>query len=83
MSEVIPETPNDQARLNWALDAMAMTWDNPHSNVNEAVMTGAGREGFKAAVLPIRDVCRQSCSRRRLKVCVVCVVCVCVVIIVF
>ena len=67
MSGVIPETTNDQARLNWALDAMAMVWDNPHSDTAEVIMTGAGREGFRAAVLPSKDVCRQTCNRSRKK----------------
>ena len=68
MSGVLPDTTNDQARLNWALAAMEMTWDNPHSNMAEVIMTGVGRKGFRAAVLPTRDVCRQTCVRRRERV---------------
>ena len=63
MSGVIPDQTNDQARLNWALVAMETTWDNPHSNSAEVIMTGAGRGGFRAAVLPTKDVCRQTCKK--------------------
>ena len=70
LSGVIPDNTNDQARLNWALDAMQMVWDNPHSDMTVHTMQGQGRGQFRAAVLPARDVCRQSCTKKMIRVCV-------------
>ena len=68
MSGVIPDNTNDQARLNWALEEMKMEWDNPHCDVTRDTMVGEGRDGFRAAVLPVKDVCRQTCSKRMIRV---------------
>lgn len=68
MSSVIPDNTNDQARLNWALEEMKMEWENSHCDVTRDTMVGEGREGFRAAVLPVKDVCRQTCSKRMIRV---------------
>ena len=68
MSTITTDTTNDQGRLNLALVAMEMRWDNPHSNMAITTMTGEGREGFRAAVLPLIYICRQSCSKKHIKV---------------
>lgn len=64
MSKVISENTNDQARLNFALQAMDMHWDNSHMSMITQAMMGEGRSGFRAAVLPVRDVCRQTCTKK-------------------
>lgn len=68
MTGVIPDNTNDQARLNWALEEMDMKWENPHSDMTHDTMVGEGREGFTAAVLPVKDVCRQTCTKKMIRV---------------
>ena len=67
MSKVLPETTNDQARLNVALKAMDIKWSNSPIGSRKSILReawqGSGRGGFTATVLPSIVVCRGGCSR--------------------
>ena len=67
MSKVLPETTNDQARLNVALKAMDIKWSNSPIGSRMSILReawqGSGRGGFKATILPSVVVCRGGCSR--------------------
>ena len=67
MHKVLPGTTNDQARLNFALDAMNVRWNATTSgNLVTTEWHGKGRNGFKVTVLPSMVVCRSgSCSTNR------------------
>ncbi len=67
MSTVIPSSTDDQARLNYALKAMQVTWKGTFS-INLIERLGLGVNGFSAVVLPTRIFCRtKSCLRKNLQ----------------
>ena len=62
MSKVLPETTNDQARLNVALKAMDIKWSTGSNGSRRSILKeawqGKGRGGFTVTVLPSTVMCR-------------------------
>ena len=71
MSQVLRKTTSDQAKLNMALKAMNIVWNNGTNGLHRPILReawqGSGRGGFTATVLPSTVVCRGhgECSRHR------------------
>lgn len=65
MSDVLPNSMNDQARLNFALSVLQPDWGE---TVSKNILTDAWMAttpcGFKVTVLPARSICRQDCNKK-------------------
>ena len=70
MSKVLPEVTNDQVRLNVALKAMNIKWNNSfhgsYRSILKEAWQGNSMQGFTVTVLPSTIMCRaRECPRRR------------------
>ena len=65
MSTILPNSMNDQARLNYALSALQPDWgDTQSKNILKDEWVATMASGFKVTILPARYICRQGCSRK-------------------
>ncbi len=63
MNAVVPNSYNDQARLNNALLQLGIRWDdNHHGNIQTTDWQGATDTGFNVTVLSALRVCRHTCN---------------------
>ena len=68
MSKVLPGDTNDQVRLNVALKAMNVKWNNSlhgsYTSILKEAWQGKGIQGFTVTVLPSTIMCRaRECHR--------------------
>ena len=65
ISTVLPESMNDQAKLNYAISALHPDWGNTTSkSIMRNEWTATTPSGFNVTVLPAKYICRQACSKK-------------------
>lgn len=60
MPTVCPSSLDDQEKLNCALKALHITWDNADTDQTTTTVRGRCRNGLEVSILPYCHICRQT-----------------------